>query len=706
MKKYLISIIMIVLLFASCTTPIENELDKSNPFSGEFTTEFKVPPFDKIQIEHYMPAFKEGMRIQNEEITRIINRNGKPTFRNTIEALDDSGVLLTDVASIFYGMTSQNTNEKLQELAKELAPLLSKHGDDISMNPELFKKVKAVYDQKDKLKLDAEQKTLLKEYYTDFVRGGANLNEEDQIIFRKINGELSVLTLQFGDNILNEDKEYKMIIEKGDLAGLPEAVITGAAEAAAARDLEEKWVITLQKTSFIPFLQYSENRKLREKIYKAYINRGNNNDATDNKKIAVKIANLRVQRANLLGYKTHAHYVLEKSMAKEPDNVYKLLEQIWEPALKVAKNELKEMQEIADSEANSFKLEGWDWWYFADKLKKAKYDLDDELLRPYFQLENVLEGAFTVANKLFGLKFIEKPGLPKYHEDARVFEVLEADGSHLAVLYTDFFPRGGTKSGGAWMNSYRKQSRIGGKKVDPVININGNFSKPTGDKPSLMTFEEVSTLFHEFGHSLHGMLSDCRYNSLSGTSVPRDFVELPSQIMERWASQPEVLKMYAKHYKTGEIIPDELIEKLKNAGHFNQGFITVEFLAASFLDMDWHTLTEAGEIDTPEFENKSLMKIGLISEIASRYRSTYFNHIFSGGYSSGYYSYIWAEVLDTDAFQAFREKGLFDQELAKSFRENILSKGGTEDPMDLFIRFRGAEPKIDALLEGRGLVKE
>jgi len=593
-KKYLISLTMIIVLFASCNPPVKINLDPSNPFSGEFDTDFQVPPFDKIKNEHYLPAFKEGMRIQNVEIARIVNMKAKPTFRNTIEALDDSGVLLTDVSNIFYCMTSQNTNEEIQELAKKFAPLLSKHGDDISLNPELFKKVKAVYDKKDKLKLNVEQKTLLREYYTDFVRGGANLNEEDQVKFRKINEELSVLTLQFGDNTLNEDKVYKMAIDKEeDLAGLTEAIITGAAEAAAARDLDGKWVITLQKTSFIPFLQYSKNRKLREKIYKAYINRGNNNDDTDNKNIASKIANLRVQRANLLGYKSHAFYVLEKSMAKEPDNVYKLLKQIWEPALKVAKNELNEMQKIADSEGAKIKLQAWDWWYYAEKLKKAKYDLDDELVRPYFQLKNVLEGAFTVANKLYGLEFVEKPDLPKYHEDAKVFEVLEADGSHLAVLYTDFFPRGGTKGGGAWMNSYRKQSRIRGKDVYPVININGNFSKPTGGKPSLMTFEEVSTLFHEFGHALHGMLSDCRYSSLSGTSVPRDFVEFPSQIMERWASHPEVLKMYAKHYETGEIIPDELVEKLKNAGHFNQGFITVEFLAASFLDMDWHSLNRS-----------------------------------------------------------------------------------------------------------------
>ncbi|MFC2096844.1 M3 family metallopeptidase [Bacteroidota bacterium] len=704
MKKYLIINLMLIVLFASCSTTEKRELDKNNPFFSEFKTTFKVPPFEQIKLEHYMPAYKEAMLQQNEEIDKIVNSKRKAKFKNTIEALDDSGVLLSEVSSIFDNMTSQNTSDELQELAKELAPLLSKHFDDINLNPKLFERVKAVYEERDKLNLNTEQETLLKEYYTDFVRGGANLNEEEQARFRKINGELSVLTIEYGDNILKQDNNYMMVIDKkNDLVGLPEAVIIGAAETASSKELDGKWVFTLQKTSFIPFLQYSENRALREKVYKAFINRGNNDDEIDNKANAAKIANLRVERAKLLGYATHADFVLEKNMAKEPANVYKLLNQLWKPALRVAKNELKEMQTIINAEDGNFKLQAWDWWYYAEKLKKAKYDLDDEQIRPYLKMENVLDGAFMVANKLYGLKFIERVDLPKYHEDVRVFEVLEADNSHLAVLYTDFYPRAGTKGAGAWMSSYRKQSKIGGKDVYPVITINGNFSKPTGDKPSLMTFGEVSTLFHEFGHGLHGMLSDCRYSSLSGTSVPRDFVELPSQIMEHWAGEPEVLKMYAKHYETGEVIPDELIEKLKNAGHFNQGFITTEFLAASFLDMNWHTLEDTVEINTADFEKESLSAINLIPEIAARYRSTYFTHIFSGGYSSGYYSYIWAEVLDSDAFMAFKETDLFDKDKALSFRKNILEKGGTEDPMTLFIRFRGAEPKIDALLENRGL---
>ncbi|HDZ28021.1 MAG TPA: M3 family peptidase, partial [Candidatus Aminicenantes bacterium] len=409
-----------------------------------------------------------------------------------------------------------------------------------------------------------------------------------------------------------------------------------------------------------------------------------------------------VKRANLLGYKTHADYVLENNMAKKPENVYKFLEQLWKPALKMAKGEVKELQEMISKEGHDFKLQPWDWWYYAEKLKKAKYALDEEMLRPYFKLENVREGAFSVANKLFGIQFIERKDIPKYHEDARVFEVKEADGSHIGIFYTDFFPRA-SKRGGAWMNSFRKQSRLHGKEIYPVITNNGNFSKPTGGKPALISSEEVLTLFHEFGHGLHGLLSDCTYNRLSGTSVSRDFVEMQSQIMENWAFEPEVLKMYAKHYETGEVIPQELIDKLEKASQFNQGFVTVEYMAACFLDMDWHTLSEAKEMDVDEFEEASMNKIGLIPEIVVRYKSPYFNHIFSGGYASGYYSYIWAEVLDADAFQAFKETSLFDQKTAQSFRENILERGGTEDPMVLYKRFRGAEPKVEALLKKRGL---
>jgi peptidyl-dipeptidase Dcp len=696
MKKIFL-LLFIAGLLCSCLKQEEN------PLLGEFDTPFQVPPFDKIQEEHYLPAFKEGMEQQNMEIEAIVNNPETPTFENTIEAMEGTGSLLRRVGNVFGVLNGSMTNDNMQKIAKEVAPLESKHEDGIRLNEKLFQRIKAVYEQKDKLDLTTEQNTLLEKYYKDFVRSGANLDEEKKAKLKEINQELSVLTVKFGENVLKENNRFEMVIDKEeDLAGLPQAVITGAAEAAKERGHEGKWVFTIHKPSMIPFLQYSEMRDLREKIFKAYINKGNNNDELDNKAILSKIAALRVERANLLGYKTHADYVLENNMAKNPENVYKFLDQLWKPALKMAKREAKELQEMIHKEGHDFKLQPWDWWYYAEKLKKAKYALDEEMLRPYFKLENVREGAFSVASKLYGIQFIERTDIPKYHEDAKVFEVKEADGSHIGILYTDYFPRA-SKRGGAWMNSFRKQSRLHGKDIYPVITNNGNFSKPTGDKPALISSEEVSTLFHEFGHALHGLLSDCTYNRLSGTSVPRDFVELPSQIMENWVFEPEVLKMYARDYKTGEVIPQELIDKLKKASQFNQGFATVEYLAASYLDMDWHTLAEAKELDVDKFETESLNKIGLIPEIIVRYKSPYFNHIFSGGYSSGYYSYIWAEVLDADAFEAFKETSLFDQKTAQAFRENVLKRGGTEDPMVLYKRFRGAEPTVEPLLKKRGL---
>jgi peptidyl-dipeptidase Dcp len=697
MKTTFLLLFIAGLLLSSCLTQEEN------PLFSEFDTPFQVPPFDKIQVEHYLPAFKEGMEQQNMEIEAIVNNPEAPTFENTIEAIESTGSLLRKVGSVFRVLNGSMTNDDMQKIAKEVAPLRSKHRDNIWLNEKLFQRVKAVYEQKDKLDLTTEPNTLLVKYYKDFVRRGANLDEEKKTRLKEINQEMSILTVIFGENVLKENNRFAMVIDKKeDLAGLPQAVISGAAEAAKEREYEGKWVFTIHKPSMIPFLQYSENRALREKIFKAYINKGNNNDELDNKDNLAKIAALRVERANLLGYKTHADYVLERNMAKKPENVYSFLDQLWKPALKIAKKEAKELQEMISKEGQDFKLQAWDWWYYAEKLKKAKYALDEEMLRPYFKLENVREGAFSVAGKLFGIQFIERKDIPKYHEDARVFEVQEADGSHIGIFYTDYFPRA-SKRGGAWMNSFRKQSRLHGKEIYPVITNNGNFSKPTGGKPALISSEEVTTLFHEFGHGLHGLLSDCTYNGLSGTSVPSDFVEMQSQIMENWAFEPEVLKMYAKHYETGEVIPQELIDKLEKASHFNQGFATVEYLAASFLDMDWHTLAEAKELDVHEFETRSLNKIGLIPEIIVRYKSPYFNHIFSGGYASGYYSYIWAEVLDADAFQAFKETSLFDQKTAQSFRENILERGGTEDPMILYKRFRGAEPKVEYLLKKRGL---
>ncbi|MFO7732904.1 MAG: M3 family metallopeptidase, partial [Candidatus Aminicenantes bacterium] len=626
-----------------------------------------------------------------------------PTFANTLEALERSGGLLDKVAGVFFNLTSSHTNEELQKIEKDIAPKLAQHADDIAMNAALFARVKAVYNDREALSLTPEQGRLLEEIYKGFVRGGAGLDAEKQARLRQINEQLALLSVQFGENILKENNAFELVIEnEADLAGLPAAVVSGAADAAMERAKPGKWAFTLHKPSLIPFLQYSEKRELREKMFKAYINRGANGNELDNTAHASRMAALRVERSGLLGYTTHADFVLEKNMAKTPQAVYDFLGKLWKPALVRAGAEAAEMQAMIRADGGSFKLQPWDWWFYAEKVKKAKFDIDEESLRPYFQLENVRDGAFMVASKLYGISFEERTDIPKYHQDVRVFEVKDADGSHLAVLYVDYFPRA-TKQGGAWMNSYREQSIRDGRDIRPVISNNGNFSKPTADQPALISFEEALTLFHEFGHALHGILTRCTYESLSGTSVPRDFVELPSQIMENWARHRDVLKMYARHYQTGEPIPDELLDKMDRARVFNQGFETVEYLAACFLDMDWHTLTDTLERDTLKFDAESMARIGLIPQIVSRYLSPYFAHIFSGGYSSGYYSYVWAEVLDSDAFEAFKETALFDRTTAESFRRNILERGGTEDPMVLYKRFRGREPRIEPLLKKRGL---
>ncbi|MFP4081391.1 MAG: M3 family metallopeptidase [Candidatus Aminicenantes bacterium] len=700
MRKTVVFILLAGLTLCACS----KQQTETNPFFSEFDTPYQVPPFDKIKEEHYLPAFKEAFKQQQQEIKAITKNPEPPTFENTLEDLDKSGKLYRKVNSVFNVLNGSMTNEKMQEIAKQVAPLRSQHQDDILMNRELFRRVVSVYQKKDELDLSTEQQTLLDEYYKDFVRGGANLDEENKAKLREINKELSLLMVKFGENILKENNRFEMVIDKEeDLAGLPQAVIHGAEEAAEERGYEGKWVFTLHKPSMIPFLQYARNRELREKIFKAYINRGNHNDELDNKAILSKIVTLRLKRANLLGYKTHAHFVLEENMAKTPENVFNLLDKIWKPALKVAKKEAQELQEMIYREGKNFNLQPWDWWYYAEKLKKARYELDEELLKPYFKLENLRQGAFYVANRLYGIQFVERDDIPRYHQDVEVFEVQEADGSHIGILYTDYFPRA-SKRGGAWMNSFRKQSKLDGEDIHPVVTNNGNFSKPAGDRPALLSSEEVLTLFHEFGHALHGLLSDCRYVKLSGTSVPRDFVELPSQIMENWAFEPEVLKVYAQHYQTEEPIPQQLIDKLSKARLFNQGFATVEYMAAAYLDMDWHILTEIEEIDCEAFERESMEQIGLIPEIVVRYRSPYFNHIFAGGYSAGYYSYIWSEVLDADAFQAFKETELFHKKTAQAFRENILERGGTEDPMTLYVRFRGSEPTVEPMLKRKGLI--
>ena len=711
-KSWAILILAFILLTGSCSNQKDQQMEQpeaataaENPFFSDFETPFGTPPFDKIKEEHFLPAFKEGIERQRKEIAAITSNEEAPTFENTIEALEYSGELLTKVSNVFDNLDSANTNETMQAIAKETAPMLSQLRDDINLNEDLFSRIKAVYETKDQLALSPEQNMLQEKIYQDFVRGGANLSPEDKETFRKINQELALLSLQFGENVLKETNAFELVIEnEEDLSGLPDDVISAAAEAAKERGHLGKWVFTLHKPSMIPFLQYSKKRDLREKIFKAYINRGNNNNEYDNKAILSKMAALRVKRAQLLGYDTHAHFVLEQNMAQVPENVYDLLSRLWDPAVKMAKMEAKDLQKLIKNEGQDFKLEPWDWWYYAEQLKKAKYDLDDEIIRPYFKLENVRDGVFYVANQLFGLQFIERTDIPKYHPDVTVFEVQEADGAHVGILYTDYFPRA-SKRGGAWMNSFRKQYHKNGKMITPIICNVGNFTKPTGDKPSLLTFEEAATMFHEFGHALHGLLSDCTYRRLSGTAVPRDFVELPSQIMENWALHPEVIKIYAKHYQTGEPIPQELLDKINNARLFNLGFATVEYLAASFLDMDWHTLEEPVEKDPIEFEDQSMEKIGLIPEIVVRYRSPYFSHIFSGGYSAGYYSYIWAEVLDADAFEAFKQKGLFDQETAQALRKHIYSAGGTDEPMELYKKFRGHEPKVEPLLRRKGFIE-
>lgn len=699
------TIIPVLLVFmVSCTMNQKTmPVDENNPFFAEYATPFEVPAFNKIKPEHFIPAFKEAMIRQTKEIGVINASPEPPSFQNTIEAMERSGSMLTRVSSVFYNLTSANTTDELQKIAQEIAPIISEHNDNIRLNQNLFERVKSVFEIKETLHLTGEEYMLLGKIYKDFVRGGANLSDEDKETLRDINKELSVLTTRFGDNLLAETNDFRLILDKDeDLTGLPEYVRDMGMEDAKTAGLEGKWLYSLNKPSLIPFLQYSDRRDLREKIFKGYINLGNNNNQHDNKSIASRIASLRVKKANLLGYETWAYYILDENMAKTPEKVYNLMNKIWNVALVKANEEKKELQEMMKMEGIESNLEAWDWWYYAEKLRKQKYALDDEILKPYFELYSVRKGMFDLANELFGLSFKERFDIPKPHEDASVFEVLDADGTHQAVLIMDFFPRASKKSG-AWMSNYREQSKRDGKNISPIVTIVMNFSKPVGDTPSLLTFEEVCTMFHEFGHALHGMLSGCTYERISGTSVARDFVELPSQFMENWVSEPIVLKTFAKHFKTGEPIPDDLIEKIKASGHFNQGFATVEFTAAAFLDMSWHTLTDTTPQDVIRFETDEMNKIGLMPEIVVRYRAPYFAHIFSGSYSAGYYSYQWAEVLDADAFEAFREKGLFDKETAESFRKNILERGGTEDPMQLYIRFRGAEPDPDAMLRRKGL---
>ncbi|MFB2121171.1 M3 family metallopeptidase [Parapedobacter sp. 2B3] len=674
-----------------------------NPLLNVYDTPNGVPPFDQIKSEHFKPAYEEALGQHRAEVDSIAAITDAPTFENTILALEDAGQLLARVSYVFSNLSSSTTNDTLKALDTELAPKLAAHRDNISLNDELFGRVKAVWDQRDSLGLDGEQLMLLERSYKNFVRNGASLGDADKAVLREINTQLAELTTQFGQHVLAETNAFELVVDNEEaLAGLSDGMKAAAAETANAKGHDGKWVFTLSNSSVMPFLQFADNRELRLQIWEAYKNRGANGNDNDNSDILVEIANLRLKKANLLGYPTHAHYVLEEAMAENPTNIKKLLDGLWKPAIAKAKAEAYDIQKEIESAGQNFQAQPYDWRYYSEKIRQQRFSLSEEELKPYFSLAGVRQGAFDVANKLYGLRFKPLEGMPTYHPEVEVYEVSEADGTLVGIFYVDYFPRE-SKRPGAWMSSFRRQYKENGQRMAPVIVNVCNFTPPVGSLPALLTFDEANTLFHEFGHALHGLLSDVSYRSLSGTSVSRDFVELPSQVMENWAEDPAVLKTYAKHYESGEAIPDSLIAKLESAGTFGQGFATVEYLASAILDFDYHTITSPITVSAQAFEKASMQKAGLIDEIIPRHRSTYFNHIFSGGYSAGYYSYIWAEVLDADAFAAFKETDLYDKTTANAFRQNILEKGGTEKPAELYRKFRGVDPDPVHLMKKRGL---
>ena len=695
-KSLLIAACATLVVFAGC----KDKKNMDNPFFSAWETPYGIPDFGKIKTEHYLPAFEEGMRQQKEEIDAIVNNSEAPTFENTVEAYEYSGALLNEVASVFFNLSECENSEEMEQIAEEVTPKLSAHGDDIALNAKLFERIKTVYEKRESLNLEPEQARLLEETYKGFVRSGANVAPEQQARFRELNEQIASLTLRFAQNVLKATNAYKLVLDENQLEGLSED------QKAAAKVTEGenagKYVFSLQMPSWEPFMQSCSNRDLRKQMWDAYANRCYGGEF-DNTKIIDTLVNLRLERANILGFKSHADYVLDDCLAKTPQAVYDCLMQIWKPALAKAKSECAEYQKMIKADDASAKLEPWDWRYYSEKLRQQKYELEDEVVRPYFSLDGVREGAFNVANKLYGLTFKENPELPTYDKEAHAYEVM--DGNQvIGILYMDFFPRESKRSG-AWMTEFRGQKiDKEGKNVIPIIQVVCNFTKPTADKPSLLNFDESETLFHEFGHALHGLLSKCHYPSLAGTNVSRDFVELPSQIMENWCRNPQVMKEYAKHYQTGEAIPDELIKKIAAAQTYGQGFINTELLAASLLDMDYHSITAKQAVDPVAFEKAALDRLGLIPEIISRYKSAYFQHIFTTGYDAGYYSYTWTAILDHDAFAAFVESGdLFNPELAKKFR-HLLESGNTQDLMTLYREFRGKDPDVKPLLRDRGLI--
>ena len=680
--------------------------NKSNPLLEQPNTPYGVPAFNQIKLSHYLPAFEEAIKQNKAEVDAIANNEAEPTFDNTIVALDRTGLLLDRVTGVFFNVLEADGNDEMNEIAEQVSPMLSELGDGIILNDKLFQRVKTVYDQREHLGLNAEQMRLLTETYKRFADNGANLPEDKKERLKEINQELALLSLKFGNNVVAETNAYQYFVaDEAELKGLPESAKAAAAEEAAAAGQPGKWLFTPKRTSFTPVLQYCENRELRKELLMAYTTRANHENDNDNKAVIIREMELRIEKAKLFGYENPADYILADCMAKNHQTVDAFLASVWAPSLEAAKREAAALQELLEQDLPGEKLQPWDWWFYAEKLRKAKYALDEEELKPYFELNNVRNGAFGVANKLYGLQFEKLENMPVYNPEVEVFKVMEADGSLVGILYTDYFPRAG-KRPGAWMNNILPQY-IDAEGVDhrPVIINVGNFNKPTAGNPSLLSMDDVETLFHEFGHALHGLLSKAHYKSLSGTNTPRDFVELPSQFMENYAYEPEVLKTYAFHYQTGEVIPDELIEKINKAAAFNQGFVTTELLSASILDMDFHELTTAEGLDVNAFEKASLDKMGMIDEIIVRYRPTFYNHIFTTGYEAGYYSYTWAAVLDADAFAAFKETGdLFEPETAKRFR-HLLEQGGTRDAQELYIEFRGKEANPQHLLRRKGFIE-
>ena len=698
MKK-LSTLILLIFFSFSCSNTME---DSMNPFFKDYDTPYQIPPFEKIKEAHYMPAFNQGMKEQLDEIDSITSNFELPTFENTIVELERTGKTLNKVSNVFFNLLSSNTNDKMDAIEAEISPKLSAHSDAISLNKKLFYRVHEVFEQRNELGLNTEQMRLVEETHKSFIRSGVQLDEPSMEKLTQINQELSSLSVKFGQNLLKETNEgFSLIVgDKKQLDGLPQDFRDQAAKLADENGHKDKWMFKPTRVSMYPFLTYSTQRDLREKLYNSYIKRGDNDNERDNKDLAIKMAHLRFERANLLGYKTHADFVLDNTMAKNTGRVQNLLDQVWKPGLSRAKKEAEEMQDLIQQEGGNFELAAWDWWHYSEKIRQLKYDFSEEEIKPYFSETKVLQGAFDVATKLFDITFHERFDLPKYRKNIRTFEVKNLDEDVIGIFYTDYTIRS-NKGGGAWMNTFGTQSKFDGVKIPLVMNT-CNFPPPNNEGISLLSFEQVTTLFHEFGHALHGLLSDATYPSLSGTNVTRDYVEFPSQMMENWAREPEVIAEYAKHYETNESIPSELLDKISKASKFNQGFATTEYVAASYLDMAWHTLHDQVK-DANAFEKKTLDDLGLIPEIASRYRSTYFAHIFAGGYSMGYYSYLWTEVLEADAFEPFREKGLFDKETADKLKKYVYSAGNTDDLMKQYKRYRGSEPKIEPLLKKRGL---